>query len=112
LGLVLTITIKQRRNFLSHPPLGGKGEGVPQNHLLVFQGFIHFCSIIADLKGKKIAAEEGTVDRYLLLLGLKKEGLSAKDIEFVPLETGKAATAFVAGQLDGERCLPLIRQWH
>jgi NitT/TauT family transport system substrate-binding protein len=55
---------------------------------------------IADLKGKKIAAEEGTVDHYLLLLGLNKEGLSSKDIEFVPLETGQAATAFVAGQVD------------
>jgi len=55
---------------------------------------------IADLKGKKVAAEEGTVDHFLLLLGLKKAGLSAKDIQFVPLETGKAATAFVGGQVD------------
>jgi NitT/TauT family transport system substrate-binding protein len=55
---------------------------------------------IADLKGKKVAAEEGTVDHFLLLLGLEKEGLTQKDIEFVPLETGKAATAFVAGQVD------------
>lgn len=55
---------------------------------------------VADLKGKKIAAEEGTVDHYLLLLGLEKEGLSAADIEFVPLETGQAATAFVGGQVD------------
>ena len=55
---------------------------------------------VADLKGKKIAAEEGTVDHYLLLLGLEKEGLSAEDIEFVPLETGQAATAFVGGQVD------------
>jgi NitT/TauT family transport system substrate-binding protein len=56
---------------------------------------------IADLKGKKIAAEEGTVDHFLLLLGLKKAGLSPQDIQFVPLETGKAAAAFVAGQVDG-----------
>lgn len=55
---------------------------------------------IADLKGKKVAAEEGTVDHFLLLLGLKKAGLSPKDIQFVPLETGKAAAAFVAGQVD------------
>lgn len=56
---------------------------------------------IADLKGKKIAAEEGTVDHFLLLQGLKKAGLTAKDIKFVPLETGKAAAAFAAGQVDG-----------
>jgi NitT/TauT family transport system substrate-binding protein len=55
---------------------------------------------IADLKGKKVAAEEGTVDHFLLLLGLEKEGLTQKDIEFVPLETGQAAAAFVAGQVD------------
>ncbi|MGA7934144.1 MAG: ABC transporter substrate-binding protein [Kovacikia sp.] len=55
---------------------------------------------IADLKGKKVAAEEGTVDHFLLLLGLQKAGLSPQDIQFVPLETGKAAAAFVAGQVD------------
>ncbi len=55
---------------------------------------------IADLKGKKIAAEEGTVDHFLLLLGLKKAGLTPQDIQFIPLETGKAAAAFVAGQVD------------
>lgn len=55
---------------------------------------------VADLKGKRVAAEEGTVDHYLLLLGLKKAGLSANDITFVPLETGGAAAAFVAGKVD------------
>jgi len=55
---------------------------------------------IADLKGKKVAAEEGTVDHFLLLLGLQKAGLGSKDIQFQPLETGKAAAAFVAGQVD------------
>ncbi len=55
---------------------------------------------IADLKGKKVAAEEGAVDHFLLLLGLRKAGLTQKDIQFVPLETGKAASAFVGGQVD------------
>ena len=55
---------------------------------------------VADLKGKKVAAEEGTVDHYLLLLGMKKAGLSARDITFVPLETGAAAAAFAAGKVD------------
>jgi NitT/TauT family transport system substrate-binding protein len=55
---------------------------------------------IADLKGKKVAAEEGTVDHFLLLLGLEKAGLGPQDIQFQPLETGKAAAAFVAGQVD------------
>jgi len=55
---------------------------------------------IKDLKGKKIAAELGTVDHYLLLLGLQKAGLTQKDINFTPLETGAAAAAFVAGKFD------------
>jgi len=55
---------------------------------------------IADLKGKTVAAEEGTVDHFLLLLGLKKAGLGPEDIQFQPLETGQAAAAFVGGQVD------------
>lgn len=55
---------------------------------------------IADLKGKKVAAEEGTVDHYLLLLVLEKGGLTIDDVQFVPLETGAAAAAFAAGKVD------------
>ncbi|MBE9129885.1 MULTISPECIES: ABC transporter substrate-binding protein [unclassified Coleofasciculus] len=55
---------------------------------------------IADLKGKTIAVEAGTVDHFLLLLGLQKEGLSGDDVKIQPLETGAAAAAFVAGQVD------------
>ncbi len=55
---------------------------------------------IADLKGKKVAAEQGTVDHFLLLLGMKEDGLTQADIQFQPLETGAAAAAFVAGRVD------------
>ncbi|GAB2811006.1 ABC transporter substrate-binding protein [Lentzea nigeriaca] len=55
---------------------------------------------IADLKGKKVAVEQGTVDHYLLLLALTEAGLSQKDIELVPLATDAAAAAFVAGKVD------------
>lgn len=55
---------------------------------------------VADLKGKKVAAEEGTVDHFLLLQGLKKAGMTGADIQFQPLETGAAAAAFVAGRVD------------
>lgn len=44
---------------------------------------------IADLKGKKVAVEEGAVDHFLLLLGMEKAGLKPEDIQFVPLETFK-----------------------
>jgi NitT/TauT family transport system substrate-binding protein len=55
---------------------------------------------VTDLKGKTVAAEEGTVDHYLLLLALQKAGLGPSDIKFTPLATDAAAAAFVAGRVD------------
>lgn len=55
---------------------------------------------VADLKGRKVAVEQGTVDHYLLLLALTEAGLSQKDVELVPLATDAAAAAFVAGKVD------------
>ena len=55
---------------------------------------------IEDLKGKKVAAEQGTVDHYLLLLALKQAGLTEKDVQFTPMLTDAAAAAFVAGKVD------------
>jgi NitT/TauT family transport system substrate-binding protein len=55
---------------------------------------------VADLKGKTVAAEEGTVDHYLLMLALKEAGLTARDVRFVPLATDAAAQQFVAGKVD------------
>jgi NitT/TauT family transport system substrate-binding protein len=55
---------------------------------------------IANLKGKKVAVEQGTVDHYLLLLALDEAGLREKDIQLVPLATDAAAAAFVAGKVD------------
>ncbi|GAB3717944.1 ABC transporter substrate-binding protein [Amycolatopsis oliviviridis] len=55
---------------------------------------------VADLKGKKIAVEQGTVDHYLLLLALQEAKLTEKDVELVPLLTDAAAAAFVGEQVD------------
>ncbi|HLF04989.1 MAG TPA: ABC transporter substrate-binding protein [Dehalococcoidia bacterium] len=55
---------------------------------------------IQDLKGKRIGVEVGVVDHFLLLLGLRSAGLSQADVTIVNLETGAAAAAFAAGQLD------------
>lgn len=55
---------------------------------------------VADLKGRTVAVEQGTVDHYLLLLALKKAGLSEGDVTVKPLLTDAAAAAFVAGQVD------------
>ncbi len=61
---------------------------------------------IQDLKGKKVAIEEGVVDDFLLTLALKDAGMSREDIEIVPLETGAAAAAFAAGQADAVGAFP------
>jgi NitT/TauT family transport system substrate-binding protein len=55
---------------------------------------------IADLKGKKVAVEQGTVDHYLLLLALAEAKLTEKDISLVPMPTADAAAAFKGGQVD------------
>lgn len=55
---------------------------------------------IADLKGKKVAAEPATVAHFLLLLGLNKVGLTQADIQFESLGIEEAAEAFRAGRVD------------
>ena len=55
---------------------------------------------VGDLKGKKVAVEQGTVDHYLLLLALAEAGLTARDITLTPMPTDAAADAFAAGDVD------------
>jgi len=55
---------------------------------------------VADLRGKRVAVEQGTVDHYLLLLALAEAGLTEADIHLSPLLTDAAAAAFLAGQVD------------
>ncbi len=61
---------------------------------------------VEDLVGKKVAVEEGVVDDFLLTLALEDAGLSRDDVEIVPLETGAAAAAFAAGQVDAVGAFP------
>jgi NitT/TauT family transport system substrate-binding protein len=55
---------------------------------------------VADLKGKTVAVEQGTVDHFLLLLALQKAGLKADDVTIKALPTADAAAAFKAEQVD------------
>jgi NitT/TauT family transport system substrate-binding protein len=55
---------------------------------------------VADLKGKTVAVEQGTVDHFLLLLALRKAGLTGDDVTIKALSTADAAAAFKAGQVD------------
>jgi NitT/TauT family transport system substrate-binding protein len=55
---------------------------------------------VKDLKGKKVAVEEGTVDHFLLVQALKRVNMTTQDIQLVSLETSKAAEAFATGKVD------------
>ncbi|WP_255570077.1 ABC transporter substrate-binding protein [Cohnella sp. CFH 77786] len=55
---------------------------------------------LADLKGKKIATELGTVDHLLMLTGLQKSGLTEKDVNFTNMTVNDAGPAFISGNLD------------
>src|SRR5215471_6393329 len=57
-------------------------------------------SSIKDLKGKKVAAEPGVVDHFLLLQGLASQGMTQSDIKFSGLPTADAAAAFSSGRFD------------
>jgi len=53
-----------------------------------------------DLKGKKIAVEEGIVSHYLLRLALDEVNLTFDDVDLELLTTDAATAAFVNGQVD------------
>ncbi|GAB3259518.1 aliphatic sulfonate ABC transporter substrate-binding protein [Kineosporia babensis] len=55
---------------------------------------------VADLRGKKVAFEEGGGHEMLLRLALEKAGLSIEDVDAVPLAADKAGAALISGQVD------------
>jgi NitT/TauT family transport system substrate-binding protein len=55
---------------------------------------------IKDLKGKKVAYEEGTTSDLLLRYALAKNGMSIDDINVVPIPASDAGAAAIAGKVD------------
>jgi NitT/TauT family transport system substrate-binding protein len=55
---------------------------------------------IADLKGKKVAFEEGTTSDILLTYALMQNGMTKADIQAVPMPASDAGAAAIAGQVD------------
>lgn len=55
---------------------------------------------IKALKGKTVATEMGTVDHFLLLHALSKNGMTEKDIVYKNMPVPDAAAAFRQGKLD------------
>ncbi|HBS04091.1 MAG TPA: aliphatic sulfonates ABC transporter substrate-binding protein [Leptospiraceae bacterium] len=54
---------------------------------------------LKDLKGKTVAAEEGTVSHFVLLTALKKAGLSQDDVEFKNMFVPDASNAVTLGNV-------------
>lgn len=55
---------------------------------------------ITDLKNKNVAIEIGSIEHFLLLLGLKDVGLSQKDIQLKSMSSAAAVEVFNKGELD------------
>jgi len=55
---------------------------------------------ISELKGKKVAVEEGTLGDYLLYDALKKNNMSFSDVKEINLSAQEAAQAFIRGEVD------------
>jgi NitT/TauT family transport system substrate-binding protein len=55
---------------------------------------------IADLKGKKVAYEEGTTSDILLRYALSQNGMTINDIIRVPTPAAQAGIAVIAGKVD------------
>lgn len=55
---------------------------------------------IADLRGKKVAYEEGTTSDILLQYALKQNKMTIDDVKKVPIPAADAGTAVIAGRVD------------
>ena len=55
---------------------------------------------VADLKGKKVAVNEGSVSQFYLNVLLTKAGLKESDLQTVNMTAGDAGGAFVAKRVD------------
>jgi NitT/TauT family transport system substrate-binding protein len=55
---------------------------------------------VKDLRGKKVAYEEGTTSDILLRYALSRNGMSIKDVKVVPLPAADAGAAAIAGRVD------------
>ena len=63
---------------------------------------------IAELKGKKIAFEAGTVDMVMLHHALQSAGMTLADIKPVPMPQAEMPAAFASGKIDAAEVYPPV----
>jgi NitT/TauT family transport system substrate-binding protein len=83
-------------------PASGKAKIVSVNSLGNADRVVAQAGItdLAQLKGKKVGVPEGTSGDMILTLALKKAGLSAGDVQRVPMDPATIVSAFSSGQID------------
>jgi NitT/TauT family transport system substrate-binding protein len=94
-------------NVATHTALRFVGQGLPLKAVLLEDVSLNADAILAgkdvnsikDLKGKKVAYEEGTTSDILLAYALAQNGMSKSDIQPVPIPASDAGTAFLAGRV-------------
>ncbi len=95
-------------NIATHTALRFAASGLPIKIVLLEDQSTTADAIIAgpdiasvkDLKGKRVAFEEGTTSDILLSYALAQNGMSKKDVKVVPLAASDAGAAFIAGKVD------------
>ncbi len=83
-------------------PMSGRAAIVGINSLSSSDRVIAQSGIgsIKDLKGKTVAAPEGTTGDLLLRLALQKNGMTLADVKRVSMDPSTIVTAFASGQVD------------
>jgi NitT/TauT family transport system substrate-binding protein len=57
-------------------------------------------SSVSELRGKRVAVEEGTVGDMMLRYALQQNGMTIDDVTVVPLPAADAGAAIIAGRVD------------
>jgi NitT/TauT family transport system substrate-binding protein len=94
-------------NVATHSALRFVSQGLPVKMVLLEDVSLKADAMLAgpdiesieDLRGKKVAFEEGTTSDLLLTYALAQNGLSKSDIQPVPIPAADAGTAFIAGRV-------------
>jgi NitT/TauT family transport system substrate-binding protein len=94
-------------NVATHTALRFVAQGLPLKAVLLEDVSLEADAILSgsdvksvkELKGKKVAYEEGTTSDILLAYALSQNGMSKDDVQAVPIPASDAGTAFLAGRV-------------
>ena len=89
--MVLYLKTPDAINFICPLDDSNGGDGIVANKDI---------KTIADLKGKKVAFNEGSVSHFYLTVLMDEAGISQKDIEAVNMTAGDSGSAFVSKNVD------------